>query len=395
MIFEPKKFGGQDLQPVLGKTLRRVIAFLLFVAPALVLPRWWCGREASRFRTMTPAAIEELGEEVSAWIDRGISDSDFPTGHWQFDGEWQYVTYQMAGLGFGQMIRNRPEWAGRYLPRLERCIEVLSSAPARAYDTRSWGGEDALDSLDASDGHVAALGYLNLVLGVYRQIATAPKFIDLHDRITSTLVRRFETHEIRLLQTYPGETYPADNAAAIGSIGLFDAVTGSDHGKLLDSIEERFRKYYTHQPSGLLFQSVDSKTGGPAGKPRGSGTAIAAYFLSFGRTRLSKDLFHAIRRSASASFLGFGFVMEYPAGIPGDWGDVDSGPVIFGTSMSGTGFFIASTRLNKDDAFFDDLWRTSELLGYPLVAGGRRGYGLGGPLGNAIMLAMVTAEPRP
>ena len=54
---------------------------------------------------------------------------------------------------------------------------------------------------------------------------------------------------------------------------------------------------------------------------------------------------------------------------------------------------IAGTRIFGDRNYFKKLYRTSVLFGAPLSVGDQWQYVTGGPLGNAIMFAMLTAVP--
>ena len=74
-------------------------------------------------------------------------------------------------------------------------------------------------------------------------------------------------------------------------------------------------------------------------------------------------------------------------------GDIDSGPVPLGVGVSSSGFTLAGTRIFRDRGLFTALFRTVYLFGAPLDRAGRRRFVTGGPLGNAIMLAMLTAGP--
>jgi len=102
---------------------RRLIAALLFVAPALVFPRWWCGRDAADWYAGKLETQAALAREVAAWVEGGVDRSDFRTGHPQYDGEWAFGTYQMAALGFVQVIRAHPEMRDEFLPDL-RVLEA-------------------------------------------------------------------------------------------------------------------------------------------------------------------------------------------------------------------------------------------------------------------------------
>ena len=60
-------------------------------------------------------------------------------------------------------------------------------------------------------------------------------------------------------------------------------------------------------------------------------------------------------------------------------------------SVSATGFTLASAKLHGDEAFFTSLYRTTDLFGVPVHRPHGKRFMSGGPLGNAILLAMTTA----
>ena len=142
----------------------------------------------------------------------------------------------------------------------------------------------------------------------------------------------------------------------------------------------------------MLYQALDPETGDSVDQPRASGTLFAAYFLSFVDPALSRELFEAVRRNQVRSFAGFGAIREYPSGTPGETGDVDSGPIILGLSSSGTAFALAGSRQNGDPETFTALYRTLYLFGAPQPVGDRDTFLIGGPLGNALFFALLTAN---
>lgn len=184
-----------------------------------------------------------------------------------------------------------------------------------------------------------------------------------------------------------------DNTAAIASIALHDRVTGGDHGALLRSCADAIRSRYVDPASGLLVQAVSPNDGQATDRPRASGTALASYFLSFSHPDLSRDLYEALLRSCREERLGFGMIREYPRGTATGRSDVDSGPVVLGISFSGTGFALAPHRIHGDRDAFRAGYRLVHLMGAPIPRSGpdRTEYVSGGPLGNAIILAMLTA----
>jgi hypothetical protein len=216
------------------------------------------------------------------------------------------------------------------------------------------------------------------------------RFAAREDAIASALARRIEASPTGLVETYPGEVYPVDHAAALAALALHSRATASQRPPAflrgLDAVKRSI------DPStGLLFQAVAES--GPRDSARASGTALASYFLSFADVPTSRTLFRALERSQFRTVLGFGGIMEYPRGREGGHGDIDSGPVVLGFGVSASGFAMGASRAHGDRDTFTALYATAQLFGAPLEEDGSRTYAMGGPIGDAILFAMLTA-PR-
>jgi len=385
---------GRVLGRVLrGRVLRYGLAVVALAAGVRLVPHWWCERGAVDWYRggELPRA---LGRGTARWIAEDLSEQDFTTGHSKYDGEWLFATYMMAGMGFGQLALSDPGRRQEHLRLLDRCVERLISPQLRRFDALAWG-DDPLESLARDDkDHAAYLGYLNLLLSLQRRLDPGrARHARLNDRVTRALVRRLEASPLLLLRSYPAEVFPVDNAAVVGSIGLHDRATGADHSRLLERWASRLSQRAVDRASGLLFQQVHHRSGAGADAPRASGTALAVYFLSFSHPRLSAALYQALRTRQADTLLGFGVVREYGPGHAG-CGDIDSGPVVLGYGVSATGFSLGASRIHGDEATFRRLFGTLHLFGAPVRRGDRLELVTGGPLGNALMLAMLTA-PRP
>ncbi len=349
-----------------------------------------CGRRGAGFYDGDRDEWEPLARHVAGWVERGVDASNFHTGGARFDGEWALGTYQMAALGLGQVALQHPELADELRPVVADAAEALLEPELRSFGTAAWG-DDALEVLETDQGH-AYMGYLNMALGMHRMLEPDTELADVHDALTGALARRLAAAPNALIETYPGEAYPVDVASVAASIALHARATGTDHSAMLAAWSERYQELYVDPDSGLLIQAADASTGTAWDAPRGSGTALAVYFTAFVDAGLSADLYAGLCRSCQVAPLGYGGMREHPHGTPGG-GDVDSGPVVFGVSTSATGFALAGARLHGDRETYEALFRTATLCGAPLRAGGRHRFLVGGSLGNAILLAMMTAGP--
>jgi hypothetical protein len=379
-------------RPQSSFALRLAVGLPLFLAGLWLIPCRWCAWDAPAWYAGDAELQEGLARGVERWVDADLSTGHFHTGSDLFNGEWLFGTYMMAGLGYGQTALGRPGVRERHLALLGRCIERLLSPAVRDFDRRMWG-EDAIDTLDGDRGHAAYLGYLNLVLGYHRLLDPGSPHAALNDRVSGALAGRLRASPAFILQTYPGEAYPVDNAAVIGSLGLHARATGGGHRDVVDRWVAQCRATWVDPRTGLLIQACEPATGTPTDKPRGSGTALAVYFLSFADPALSRELFDAVRRELAGGLLGFGMIREYPASVPAGRGDIDSGPVVLGYGFSATGFALAGCRMYGAPGLFADLYATADLFGAPARRDGRLEFATGGPLGNALMFALLTARP--
>ena len=374
---------------VLLGLLRALLAGLAFAAAGRWIAFPLAARDGDRWFAGEPGLGLAAAAQVTQWLDRQPRAEQFMTGSARFDGEWLFGTYMMAGMGFGQLALALPHERSRLLPQMERTLEALASPAAQQFDAEAWG-EAPLATLEGDRGHAAFLGYLGILLGLHRLLGADSRFAELHDRIAAALVRRVSSEPGLLIETYPGEVYPVDNAAVMAAIALHARATGRARPALVASWAARARSRWVDPESGLLFQAWNARTDRPADAPRGSGTTLASYFLAFADAQLSRDLHIAAERALDRPILGFGLYQEYPSGWSGA-GDIDSGPLVLGYSISATGFALAGRRMFGDEQSYSQLYATLHLLGAPLEAGGRWTFVSGGPLADAIMFAMLTA----
>jgi hypothetical protein len=354
-------------------------------------PAWWCGRDASGWFDGDRALQRGLAEELVAFEARDDGERQRPAGD-RFAGEWALVTHQMIAIGLAQLCLAEPRWRERYAPAATRAAAKSFLPEMRDFGTIAWNGEDALASLDGAHGH-AYLGYAALALGMARLVDAAfpAELAAQHDALIASYERRLRASATGLIDTYPGEAYPTDVAAVAAAIAVHGRATGRDHAAVLGRWVERVRAVQLHR-SGLLFQRMGAIDAAPHDAPRSSGTGLAAYFAGFVDRGLAAQLADGLFRH-EASFLGFGGIREYADGYEGR-GDIDSGPVLFGVSVAATGFALAPARASGRREAFTRLYRTTALFGMPVERGGRFRFGSGGPIGNALLLALLTSGPE-
>jgi hypothetical protein len=362
--------------------------FLRLLLPGLVLLALHQAAGGWAHRLYEGTASPPLADAVADWALTDGPGSVGSPGGALFDGEWAFGACVMAVAGLGQVALEHPELRERYLPAMDRCVAWLTTPEARAFGTRSWG-YDGLEEGGLARGEHAYLGYLGAALGVHRLVQPDSPWAALHDRLAAD-ARAGLAHGVAAFQTYPGETYPPDLATLAATVALYDRATGQRVDADLARWLATYRLEAVDPATRMLIQRLSPESGRPADRPRGSGTAFAAYFLVYADPGLSAALYASLPVRHA---LGFGAVREYPGGEAG-LGDIDSGPVLAGLGVSATGFALAGARAHGDEATFRRILRTACLFGVPVPHRDGRWFLTGGGLGNAILLAMLTAPRR-
>ncbi len=330
---------------------------------------------------------------AAEWLDRGVEKSQFSTGADLFNREWAYGTAQMAALGFGQMAAQDEANRALHLARMETAIEAMLSPEGRAFHAGLWDG----DPLEGTRGHAAWLGYTNLALSLHRSLVPDSKYAALNDRISDTIAERVLAEPSAVFETYPDQRFPVDTAAGIASVMLHDRVTGRDHAAAIAHWRKAFDGHQRAADNRLLYQMTRAD-GRPRVAERGSGTFLAAWFLSFGDREVGCELYTTGRDTLADSLGPVAGMREYAPGVEGR-PDIDSGPIVLGLGLSSTGFALGAAHACGDEDTVASLARTVEWFGAASDDGEvlhwQAGEVFGGaPIADAIMFAMMSTPER-
>lgn len=304
-------------------------------------------------------------------------------------GEWAVVTHSMLSAALVNIAHDMPGTRDESLAVIEKLIARMLMPEFSEFDTRAWG-EDALTTLATEAGHIGYLGHLNLTLGAYR-ILGGTAYDSLHREVSLGIERKLRAVRSLNAHTFPGLSWIPDNTAALASLGIFALAQGSSCDICSDWASHA-RNNLLDSQTGLLVFWLDSH-GNALPQVRGSGAGWNSFYLPFIDQALAEQQFLQMKKHLVQLLpLGFAALREWPSGQGGGFGDVDSGPVVFGLSPSGTGFAIAGARCNDDQSLLRGLLRTAELAGMSYQRLGKRRYLIAPLVGDAILLAMRTAR---
>ena len=307
----------------------------------------------------------------------------------QFQGEWALVTYSMLTAGLTNIAFIYPETRQESLLVVKALIKNALTLESRQFDSARWG-EDPIESLDGHNGHIGYLGHLNFMIGAYRFLGGDQEFNQLHHEISAALQRRLVASPGFCLETYPNELiYLPDNVVVIASLANFSRLSGGVYRESVTAWIKIAKNNLLDPELHLLPFQLDSYCN-PVGGVRGSGAGWNAFYLPFIDKSFATEQFEMVKKHLVQTWLITG-VREYPRGVFG-LGDVDSGPVIFGLSPSGTGFAIAGAVHTRDADLLGKFLFTGELVGSSVQWSNDRFYLFAPLVGDSIILAMKTAR---
>ncbi len=188
--------------------------------------------------------------------------------------------------------------------------------------------------------------------------------------------------------SYPGGYWPCDAVVAGAAVARAAALLQNSTW-LEDLAGWRDRLEGLLDPThGLLPHRIDA-AGSVLDPPRGSSQSIIQTFWPDLTSALDgapdRGSWLAFREAFVVRVAGLVGVREHPVGTEGG-GDVDSGPLLAGVSLSASAVTLAAARANGDAALAADLDREAELFGLPLQLAGERRYGFGAvPVGDGFL----------
>jgi hypothetical protein len=204
---------------------------------------------------------------------------------------------------------------------------------------------------------------------------------EIADAVTATL----DAGGSPYLEAYPGQAWPVDTVVALAALASAGSVTGDDHAELR-------RRWVAATAAdldpntGLLPHRVDPATGAVLQRGRGSSQSLIQRFWPLVDPAGAAASYSRFREHFLTREFGIVAVREYPHGVDGS-GDVDSGPLLFGVSVSATVVTIGAAQANGDESLAATLTNQVDTFGVPVTWRGERRYAGGVlPVGDAFVI---------
>ncbi|MFL6075394.1 MAG: hypothetical protein ACJ73S_18545 [Mycobacteriales bacterium] len=275
---------------------------------------------------------------------------------------------------------------------------------ARAAREVGW----ALAQLDSPLGRAPFEGRMDPTLGVFYlgwsawlrggllRLRPAPDPAEARrfDADCATLAAAFARSPSPYLPSLPDQVWPADSVVAMAALRLHDRVRGQSRyaglaRRWVTSVER-----HLDVATGLLPHRTDT-AGAALEPPRGSSQVVVQRFLPEIDPVFARRQYSRFRDTFVRLVAGVPAVREYPKGTRGH-GDADSGPMLFGATLTGTMAAIGPALEHRDRDLADATLAAVEGAAMPLTFGDSKRYALGlRPLADAWLVWGKTALPLP
>jgi len=226
-------------------------------------------------------------------------------------------------------------------------------------------------------------GWTTWLLGAL--VALDPNDTELVARFetsTSSIAAAFARSDSPFLAAYPGQAWPVDSSVAMAAVALHDRILPPKHGPLIARWVSAVKLRLDPQ-TGLVPHRADPVDGHPLEGARGTSQSIIQRFLPEIDPIFAAEQYSLFRERFVVRRLGFPGVREHVEDGPAD---VDSGPLVFGVSISATVVTRGAALVHGDETLALALFQTMEVFGLPITWDGARRYGFGAlPVGDAFV----------
>ena len=235
----------------------------------------------------------------------------------------------------------------------EQSIELIDSAIQKALTDTIYGAyfgntnpfEPEIDTL----GSILYFGHLNNMLGCYRLLSRDGKYNELNDNLSESIFQRFSSSKNMCLPSYSFGIWIPDNTAGLASLKLHSLNTGSQY----EVIGEKWIKYakenFIDKETGLLCSTINLETGEIEGEPRGSMIGWSIFFIYRFDQSFAEEQYEIYKSKFSNNWGVVRLFRErYKNNKTDYYGDIDSGPIIFGYSIPAIAFAFGDAVAMKD-----------------------------------------------
>ncbi len=163
------------------------------------------------------------------------------------------------------------------------------------------------------------------------------------------------------LESYEAQSWPADMCVAMASVSNYDRIYNA---KYKFTISDWITKVKTKldPKTKLIPHKTDYENGETIEGARGCSISLILRLLSEIDSNFAKEQYKIYKEEFVSTTFGLPSINEYPKGESG-YGDIDSGPVIFGVGFAGTIVSVGTFSVFKDCDLSENQYKTINSFG--------------------------------
>lgn len=176
------------------------------------------------------------------------------------------------------------------------------------------------------------------------------------------IAKAFRNSGTPYLSSYSDMSWPADSFLALASLAIHDKIFKPAYQQDIQTWLAKV-KYHRDPETSMLAHKTDADSGNLTESPRGGSMSLMLRLLAEIDQPFAKEQYALFKENFVSTALGLPKVREYPKGTFGI-GDVDSGPVILGTSFAGTIVSIGTFQTFGETSLADRQYKTVTAFGF-------------------------------
>ena len=328
---------------------------------------------------LPPSLVAQLN------ANRLAIDSGAPKKMQQFFPEGYYFCHVLHGLTWVEAALRDPSVVAKAITEAKQAYAAIDSIEGRM---------PFPPSLPPDHGMFYAAWKADLQAGiVLLTVGEDPESLERLRGECDQIAGSIRESSTPFLASYHNSAWPCDTFPAVHALATYDHVTGegrytSDVNDWLSDVRSNLDK-----STGLVSHTASLPDVSRVSIARATSQVIMLRFMADIDPDFGREQYLGFREKFLTTFVGIPCVLEYPRGVTGE-GDVDSGPLIFGRSISGTVLAMSITQIYGDADHADAIAQAGEVVGLPWTTGSRKSY-VGGvlPVGDIIVAYSHVARP--
>jgi hypothetical protein len=328
-------------------------------------------------------APPELIAQLAA--NRVALDAGAPTRMQKLFPEGYYFSYLFHGLTWVELGMRDESYAKQAITEATWCLAYLESPEAKAPFPAQ---------LPPDHGMFYSAWKCSLRAGiVVLQQGRDPEQAEALRQECDAIVAALNESESPFPPSYKNSIWPCDTVPAIHALSAYDHVFNENrYTEFVTSWLEQARRLLDSD-TGLLPHTANKPVSRDGWIPRATSQVIMLRLLPDIDAAFARLQYIQFRKRFLTTFFGVPCVLEYPSGTSGP-SDVDSGPLIFGKSLSATVFAMGVAQVYGDQSLANAIAQADETVGLPWTSNGRKRYMLGAlPIGDIMVAYAQVARP--